>query len=416
MSKIKWPHEFPGVYWLDEKEESAVLDVLQNGSLFRYYGIGEPNYSDGKRKPQYVDEFENKAKAKYGCNHTLAINSGTGSLITAMRALDIGPGCEVMIPSFLWVATVGAIIQVGAIPVVCEIDDTFNVNAKDIESKITDKTKLIITIHMAGVPCDMDSIMAVADKHNIPVLEDCAQCNGGMYKGKSVGTFGKMGIFSLQLNKNMTSGEGGLLITDDEKLHLRAFSAHDMGLIRVDGRLSVPDEFAIMWGAGRRMNEMCGAVASVQIDKLDKITSSMRESKYRIRNMLKEISGITLRRIPDEDGDSGPFIIMMLDNEEKALNVAKKMKEAGLTSCHRVADYGLHIYSNILSLINKVPLSSAGNPWSLKENAESIYDYTKGACPRSDELFARSIVLPVPSCLTEELEKQAVDIITGAMK
>ncbi|MCK4983840.1 MAG: DegT/DnrJ/EryC1/StrS family aminotransferase, partial [Victivallaceae bacterium] len=252
--------------------------------------------------------------------------------------------------------------------------------------------------------------------HDIPVLEDCAQCNGGSFRGKAVGTFGKMGIFSLQLNKNITCGEGGLLITDDEKLYSRAFSAHDMGLIRKDGRLATPDEYALMWGAGRRMNEMCGAVASVQMDKLKFITGKMRESKYRICEMLKSVPGIELRRIPDKKGDSGPFIIMILEDEQKALIVAEKMKGSGLKNIHRLADYGLHIYSNIPSLVKKIPLSSVGHPWKTAENAESIYDYAKGTCPQSDELFARSIILPIPSCLDEKQEKQAVEIIKASMK
>ena len=128
--------------------------------------------------------------------------------------------------------------------------------------------------------------MAVANRHGIPVLEDCAQCNGGTYRGKPLGTIGRIGIFSLQLNKNMTCGEGGLLITDDERLYHRAFSAHDMGMIRVGGRLATPEPYAVAWGGGRRMTELCGAVASVQIEKLDRILDAMRQSKRRIKAML----------------------------------------------------------------------------------------------------------------------------------
>jgi 8-amino-3,8-dideoxy-alpha-D-manno-octulosonate transaminase len=230
-----------------------------------------------------------------------------------------------------------------------------------------------------------------------------------------VGTFGKIGIFSLQLNKNITSGEGGLLITDDEKLYHRAFAAHDMGLVRVGGRLSAPDDYALMWGAGRRMNEMCGAIASVQMDKLATITGKMRASKYRIREQLQAIPGIQLRRIPDENGDSGPFVIMVLENEQIALKAASEMKKHGLRNIHRIADYGLHIYSNIPSLVKKIPLSSAGNPWKSMKNLESAYEYGKSVCPRSDSLFARSVLLPVPSCLTPEMEESVVNIIKTAI-
>ena len=185
MKKIDWPSEFPGAYWLDEKEEEAVVDVVRNGSLFRYYGLNEPSY---------VDKYEAAAKKFYGSKFALGVNSGTGCLTSCMQAMGVGPGCEVLVPAFMWVATVGAIVANNAIPVLCEVDDSFSIDAMDIERKITSRTKLIVVIHIAGCPCDMDAIMSVAKKHGIKVLEDCAQCNGGEFKGKKVGTFGDMGI------------------------------------------------------------------------------------------------------------------------------------------------------------------------------------------------------------------------------
>jgi dTDP-4-amino-4,6-dideoxygalactose transaminase len=406
MKKVNWPFEFPGAYWLDEKEDKAVLDVLHKGSLFRYYGL---------HRPSFADKFEALAREFYGVKYALAVNSGTGALSVAMNALGIGPGCEVIIPAFLWVATVGAVIQNNAIPVLCEVDESFNMCPADLEKRITPRTKLIVPIHMAGNPCDMTSIMAIARKHRIAVLEDCAQCNGGSFKGKKVGTLGDIGIFSLQLNKNMTCGEGGLIITNDEKLYYKAFSAHDMGLIRIGGRLAKPEPYAIVWGQGRRMSELCGAVASVQLKKLPKIIKNMFTSKKRIKKMLEGIDGLKFRKINDPKGDSSPFIIMILDNEDKALKTVTAMKEQGLHNVFRISDYGLHMYYNIPSLVDKVPLSPAGNPWKLAENSLSIYEYIKGACPKSDDLFRKSILLPIPSILTREQEKVAAKIIKRSL-
>ena len=406
MDKKDWPYEFPGAYWLDEKEDEAVLDVLHKGSLFRYYGLGQP---------KYVDELEDAAKKFYGAKYALGLNSGTGALTSAINALGVGPGCEVILPAFMWVASVGAVVQNNAIPVLCEVNDTFCMDPVDLERKITPRTKLILPIHMAGCPCDMDGIMAAAKKHGIAVLEDCAQCNGGEFKGKKVGTFGDIGIFSLQLNKNMTCGEGGLLITNDEKLYYKAFSAHDMGLVRINGRLATPEPYAIAWGQGRRMTELCGAVASVQLSKLPDILSNMRASRKRIKEMLSDVPGLGFRRLNDEDGQTGPFLIMILEDEAKAISAAKKIVEGGLHNVFRIADYGLHMYFNIPSLVGKVPLSPAGNPWKLQENKDSIYDYNKGACPVSDGLFARSILLPIPSKLTKEQEEMAVGVVKVSM-
>jgi 8-amino-3,8-dideoxy-alpha-D-manno-octulosonate transaminase len=403
---IDWPHEFPGAYWLDEQENQAVQDVLNNGSLFRYYGL---------KPPKHVDAFEESAKQYYGVKYALGLNSGTGALMAGMSALGIGPGCEVILPSFLWVATVASVVHQNAIPVLCEVDESLSLDPADLERKITPRTKLILPIHMAGSPCDMSAIMKVADRHGIPVLEDCAQCNGGSYRGRPVGTFGCAGIFSLQLNKNITCGEGGLFITDDERIYYRAFSAHDMGMIRVGGRLAMPEPYAVAWGAGRRMTELCGAVATVQMTKMDRILRAMRGSKRRIEAMLDGVSGLAFRKMNDAEGDCGAFLIMFLEAEAHALALVQKMKAAGLHNVFRVADYGLHIYSNIPALVDKVPLSPAGNPWNLPANAKSLYNYAKGACPRSDALFARAVLLPIPSRLTETQEKAAADAIRRAV-
>lgn len=401
-----WPYEFPGVYWLDEQEDRAVLDVLQNGSLFRYYGL---------KDPVHVNAYERAACEYYGTRHALALNSGTGALVSAMYALGIGPGCEVIVPALMWIATAASVVRANAIPVLCDINDSFSMDPRDLEKKITPRTKLIVPVHFAGNPCDMDAIMDVANRHGIPVLEDAAQCNGGSFGGKKLGIIGAMGIFSLQLNKNMTCGEGGLMITDDNMLYERAFAAHDMGMVRIEGRLSQPSPEALSWGDGRRMNELSGAVAGVQLRKLPDITNHMRGSKNRIKTLLSDCPGITFRKSNDPSGETGTFIIMSLKSAEAAGKAVNKMKMLGLHNVFHVEEYSLHIYFNMVTLVNKVPLSPAGNPWNLAENAECVYDYHKGACPVADDLFARSIVIPIPSRLTGEQEEQGAAAIREAV-
>lgn len=402
-----WPYEYPGAYWIDEAEEQAVVDVLRNGSLFRYYGLGTP---------RYVDALEAAAREFYGANHALAVNSGTGALAVSLAALGIGPGSEVIVPAYLWVATVGAVVQANAIPVLCEVDESLTMDPADLERKITPRTGLIIPIHMAGAPCNMPVIMEVASRHQVPVLEDCAQCNGGSVDGRKVGTFGDMGIFSLQLNKNMTCGEGGLILTSDERLYNRAFSAHDMGVVRVEGRLAMPEPYAVLWGQGRRMTELAGAVASVQITKLPRIVDHMRASKRRIKSLIGDVPGVRFRTLHDEAGDTGAFMILILEHPARALSVAEALRTAGMHNVALLADTGQHIYYNIPPLVTKAGLSAAGNPWSLEANAELLRDYNRGACPKSDDLFARSIIIPVPSCLTPEQEDWAAETIRAALE
>ena len=402
--KLTWPAAFPGVHYLDAQEQQAALDVLQSCSPFRYYG---------PRKPRHVEAFEAAARQFYGSTHALAVNSGTGALMTVMTALAIGPGDEVIVPAFLWVSTVGAVVFANAIPVLCEIDDTFGIDPEDLKKKITPRTKLIIAVHMAGSPCGMEPIISIARQRGIPVLEDCAQCNGGSLFGKSVGTFGRAGIFSFQINKNCTAGEGGLVVTDDPDLYHRLNAAHDVGVPWSEGTAQANSPH-LAWGQGRRMSELIGAVACVQMGKLPRIIRAMRASKKSIKHMLAGIPGLSFRRIIDDAGDTGCALIFLLPDARKATSAVKSMREAGLGGT-RLADYGMHIYCNTPQLVAKVPLSPAGNPWGLPQNASSVYNYAKGACPRSDELFAKSIILAIPSCLNQEQEEQAAMVIREAI-
>ncbi len=403
--EASFPSPFPGMNWADEAEEQAVLNVLRRGSLFRYYGPGQPTA---------VAALEERAREFYGTRHALAVNSGSGALLTALAALGIGPGCEVIVPAFMWVATAAAVVQVNAIPVLCEVDDSLTLDPSDLAAKIGPRTKLIIPVHMAGAPCAMDAVMAVAARHGVPVLEDCAQANGGSFRGRKLGTFGALGMFSFQLNKNATAGEGGLIVTDDEALYTRALAAHDLG---VPWHGSAPDVAGgvHLWGQGRRMSELCGAVAGVQLGKLPRITEHMRRSKSRIKQLLADIPGLSFRRLNDAEGDTGAFLVFSLADPARATSAAERMHAAGWPHVSRVADTGLHVYSNIPALVQKVPLSPAGNPWSLPANRESVYAYGKGACPASDDRFARSVLVTIPSRLTADQERELADCIRGAV-
>ena len=222
---------------------------------------------------------------------------------------------------------------------------------------------------MAGAPCDMKAIMAIARRHKLPVLEDCAQANGGTFQGRMLGTFGAVGMFSLQWNKNATAGEGGLIVTNDAKLYERCNAAHDLGIPWVNGAAS--ETGAVAWGGGRRMSELTGAVGAVQLRKLPAIIRHMRASKRRIKAQLEGMPGLAFRRLNDEAGDTGPFLILLLEDEARAKVVVQRMQAAGLDTAVRLAEYGLHIYFNIPQLVSQIPLSPAGNPWSLPENTRS---------------------------------------------
>src|SRR5215472_3141226 len=400
------PLEFPGVHHMDEAEVQAAMRVVRSRSLFRYYGVdlqGE------------VAAFESEFARFLGVSRALAVTSGTGALHVALSALGVGPGQEIIVPAYLWVSVVAAVTNLGAIPVLADVDETFSLDPIDVQRRITPRTTGIILVHMSGAPADAPTIVNVAREHKLFLLEDSAQCAGGSIAGKKAGTFGDMAIFSFQMNKNMNSGEGGCVVTNDQHLYQRAVACHDTGYARdPDGRAMFDDLDLCVWGRGYRLDELRAAVLRVQLKKLPTVIQSMRNSKYRIRSALKQFPQIRLRRIVDQDGDTGCFLIVTFEDAETAKNINRALRAEGIVTSSQginnvvMTEWGLHIYYNIVSLVNKTSIDKKGFPWSLKENQDSKLNYGKGTCPVADSLFERSILLAIPSQLTERDEDQII--------
>jgi 8-amino-3,8-dideoxy-alpha-D-manno-octulosonate transaminase len=400
------PLEFPGMHFVDDKEAEAVVRVLRSRSLFRYYGIDLQSE---------VDAFEREFAEFIGVKHALAVSSGSAALQTALSALGVGPGQEVIVPAYMWVAVIAAVVNLGAIPVLADINETFALDSADVERRITPRTTGIIAVHMSGAPADAPALLQIARKRRLFLLEDCAQCAGGSIGGKKAGSFGDMGIFSFQMNKNMSSGEGGAVVTNNARLYQRAVAAHDNGYARDESGRAIYDNLDLcLWGRGCRLDEMRGAVLRVQLKKLPSIIAHMRQSKYRIRRSLEEFPQVHLRRIVDPDGDTGAFLILTLENVDEAKRINQALRAEGIATSSQgvnnvvMTDWGLHIYSNIVSLVNKTSIDGKGFPWSLAENRESRPSYAKGTCPVADSLFERSILLAIPSCLTATDEDQII--------
>jgi 8-amino-3,8-dideoxy-alpha-D-manno-octulosonate transaminase len=408
------PLEFPGVHYFDDQEIEAALRVLRSKSLFRYYGVDLQ-----KETEKFEEEFARAA----GTRHALAVASGTSALSVALSALGAGPGQEVIVPAYMWVSVVAAVVNQGAIPVLADIDDTFCLDPTDVERKITPRTTGIILVHMSGAPGDAKAIQKIAKAKGLFLLEDCAQCNGGSIGGQKVGTFGDMGIFSFQMNKNMSSGEGGCVVTNDAQLYRRAFACHDLGYSRDEnGRLVFDDPTLRLWGKGCRLDELRAAILRVQLRKLPLIISSMRRSKYRIRQALEQFPEVRLRRIQDPLGDTGCFLITTYRDAETARRVNRMLRAEGLVTFPQgvsnvvMTDWGLHLYYNNVSLVHRASADRAGFPWNLSENAGMERDYSKGACPAADSLFERSILLPIPSCLNDVDEREIIQAFEKTLR
>ena len=323
VRKKPFPTNYLGVSLYGEEEMRELADVIRSKSPFRHYGIGTP---------QKVEHFEAKARAYFGRKHALATSSGTGALFCAVAALGIGPGDEVILPAFGWYSNFYAITHVGALPVFADVDDTLGLDPADFQRKITAKTKAVMVVDFQGCPAKMDEIMEIAKARGVKVIEDVAQAIGGSYNGKKLASFGDFGMVSFQQNKILCSGEGGLLMTDDDALFARAVRYQDLGMIRPvfeaeieDKSLLLPE--AAITGAQFRMSEFQGAVLNAQMDKLEGILAVTRKYHARMREALKDNPHFKLRYV---EGDCGITLSMLFPTVAEGAEFQRCLKAEGL--------------------------------------------------------------------------------------
>jgi 8-amino-3,8-dideoxy-alpha-D-manno-octulosonate transaminase len=314
----------PGFEVFGKEEQDAINDLFEkNGGVLFAHGF------DGIRNGIYrVREFETAFAKRMGTKYAQGVSSGTAALKVGLKALGVKPGDEVITQSFTFVATVEAILEAGATPVVVEVDETLNICPKSLESAITDKTKVIIPVHMMGAACDMDAVMEIAQRHNLKVLEDTAQACGGIYKGNILGTIGHMGAFSTDAGKTLMTGEGGMVVTVDEDLFIRARAYHDHGH-EYSSSLGRAEEGALLPGFNFRMTELQGAIGLVQLSKLEMILEKQRQNKKLLKNALRDCP-FKFRKILDVDGDIGDALVFFLETADQTNRFVGKIREAGL--------------------------------------------------------------------------------------
>lgn len=385
----------PGFEVIGEEEKREVLDVLSRGVLFRYE-------FDAQRNGIYkVQEFERRFSEFCGSEYALAVSSGTSALKCALTALGIGPGDEVITQGFTFVATWEAIFDAGATPVFSEIDDTFCLDPNDIESKITPKTKAIIPVHMCGGQARIEDIISIAEKHGIPVIEDTAQACGARIGGKHLGTFGKMGTFSFDSVKTITTGEGGMIVTDDQELYIRASEYHDHGH---DHNPEVPRglEKRNFIGFNYRMMELQGALGLAQLEKLKSIIlPRQRENKARLKEELEKIDGITFRHLPDPDGDSATFLMFLLPTPDKAKAFNEVLEEEGVSAIYWYENYW-HYYGEWEHLLEGKSAIKSGYPFR-NEHGNTRCSFDPDALPKTSEILSRTLTTPINVFMDEQI-------------
>ena len=312
----------PGYEYFGDEERKEVSEVMQTGILMRY-GF------DGARKGIWkAKELEQAINETFGCKYAQLVSSGTAALTTALSALGIGYGDEVIIPSFTFVASFEAVISVGAVPVLVDVDDTLTLSPEAVKASITPQTKCIMPVHMCGGMADMEALLSICKEHNLFLIEDACQSIGATYKGKKLGTFGDAGTFSFDFVKTITCAEGGVVMTNREDIYLASDGYSDHGH---DHRGS--DRGADLHpfiGYNYRISELHAAVGLAQIKKLDTFLSIQRKNNRALKDILSTVPEISFRRVPDEAGDSCTFLSWFLPTAEITKAVVTEMRQQGI--------------------------------------------------------------------------------------
>jgi len=371
----------PGMDIIGDEERKALLEVIESGYLYRYGDLSDPNFK------AMVWNLEKEFAEYVGSKYALAVNSGTSALLTALWALGIGPGDEVIVPGYTFIASITSIIFARAIPILAEVDKTLTLDPDDVVQKISPNTKAIMLVHMLGNPGYLKEISKIAFENDIYLIEDCAQAFGASYNQKSVGTFGEMGTFSLNVYKTITAGDGGIIITDNGDLYKRAFAIHDQGHLPL--RRGVEQGKRTILGLNFRMNELTAAVARAQLTKTPYIKKKLQENKEYLREKLYEIKELEFRTVLDKEGDVGTLLTFFLPTSKQASNLAQKL---GTTT---LADSGWHVYNNMEHFLKKKTVTAENCPFSCPFNKSSQKEYYKGMLPKTDALLKRAINISV---------------------
>jgi 8-amino-3,8-dideoxy-alpha-D-manno-octulosonate transaminase len=312
----------PGFELWSDKERKELMDVVESGILMRY-GF------DGARNGHWkAKELEAAISERFGCRHAQLVSSGTAALTTAMAALGVGAGHEVIIPAFTFVASFEAILSTGATPVLVDVDDTLTLNPEAVLAAITPRTKCIMPVHMCGSMADMAALQAICKEHNLVLIEDACQSIGGTYKGAHLGTIGDAGTFSFDFVKTMTCGEGGVVMTNSEEVYVKcdAFSDHGHDHKGVDRGADLHP----FLGYNFRISELHAAVGLAQVRRLDEFLAIQKKNHTLLKEILSTIPQITFRRIPDPEGDSCTFLSWFLPTEEITKAVVAELKAQGI--------------------------------------------------------------------------------------
>ena len=373
------PKGIHGVELIDEQEVQAAAEVLRSKKLFRFH--------EGSN----CLAFEREVCDWLGVQHAVFLNSGTSALVCGLAGLRIGPGDEVIVPGYTYIATAASVLAVGAIPVIAEIDESLGLDAEDFRAKITPQTKAVIPVHMQAVPCRLEAIREVARQHGLFVLEDCCQAVGSSYRGRCTGAESDGGAWSLNYYKAITTSEGGVFFCNDTDVFERALFQSEPGLPMwlKDRKTWHTPPFS---RAGYRGNEILAAIARVQLGKLPRVLEHCRRLKKMLLELLDEPKCYRRQHVDDPQGDNGFSFAMIVRTAELAKKLAEALAVEGLPvgTAYNEGFPDRHIYAYWDSILNKTGATPAGYPWKDPAYKGSV-EYSRDMCPRTLDILSRAL-------------------------
>jgi dTDP-4-amino-4,6-dideoxygalactose transaminase len=379
------------MFEIGREEVAAVAKVIERGRFMRYRG-GEGGFTE---------TFEQNLCRKFNIKYALTVNSGTSALICSLAAMGIGPGDEVIVPAYTWVASALAPLAVGAVPVLADINETLTIDPEDIERKITPYTKAIIPVHMINLACDMGAVMRIARKHKLLVLEDTCQAIGVSYKGNMLGTIGNMGAFSFNMYKNITCGEGGALVTNERRNYVRALMYHDAGAFTRSYATAIKEPF--FPGVNYRVSEIQGAIIGEQFKRLGRIITKLKKHRKIMADIFAGTGKFKVIR-PHNDEDEAVGLAIQFESPEASEAFKEAHKEVGL-----LINSGRHVYTNWNPLLEQRAFHPKMNPFTWTKRK---IEYSADMCAKTLEILSRSVVIPVPyEGTVKEIKKFAGELI-----
>ena len=389
----------------DEREVEAATELLRHPErLFRHRG----------GQPTNADLFEKEVCALTGAKHALMVNSGTSALSCCLAGLGIGPGDDVIVPAYTYIATASSVINVGAIPLMAEVDESLGLDPEDFERRITPYTKAVMVTHMQGVPAKVDAVRAVAKKHGLLMIEDCCQAIGSRYKGEYCGVHSDAFAWSLNYYKTITCGEGGVAFLADEMAFAKAVCQSDPANLMWKSGL-IDENTQPFSKGGYRVSELSAAIARVQLQKLEGIMEITRRNKKRLIAALDKPQNYILQVVDDPDGDAGlSFAIIGLSAAQtKAMTAALADEGLRVGSIYNEGFPDSHIYAYWDSIMDQNSWSKAGYPW--KDPAyKGKLSFSRDMCPRTLDILSRCMRIGLNTRFTDENIDEIAEAINTA--